>query len=198
MKRSLSLSQSKDQISLSNDKNDHKMKKIKTSSLPEEDDHVLEEVLSDENLLFEVLKHVDAKTLGTASCVSKQWNVTAQDERLWEMICTQHWTNMGCGQKQLRSVVLALGGFRSLHAHYLWPLSKPSISTSVSPSSSSITVAAASRSLWPCLPPTRTIGLSKPVVAPKTRWGKDEVQLSLSLLSIRYYEKMSCNNNRKK
>nr|DAD32291.1 TPA_asm: hypothetical protein HUJ06_011142 [Nelumbo nucifera] len=43
----------------------------------------------------------------------------ACDERLWELVCTQHWTNTGCGNQQLRSMVLALGGFRCLHSHCL-------------------------------------------------------------------------------
>ncbi|XP_071693489.1 F-box protein GID2-like [Rutidosis leptorrhynchoides] len=153
----------------------------------------------DDNLLYEILKHVDAKTLGAVSCVSKQFNRTANDERLWEMICTQHWmNNMTCNNNQLRSVVLALGGFRRLHAHYLWPLSKPTVSTVVLPSCST-TVAAATA--WPSLAPQpqpqlqRPIALSKPN-SPKTRWGKDEVQLSLSLLSIRYYEKMNFRNRK--
>ncbi|KVF79523.1 F-box protein GID2-like [Cynara cardunculus var. scolymus] len=175
---------------------DGKMKKIKPS---EEDPAPVteagtEDVLLDENLLYEVLKHVDARTLGAASCVSRQWHRTARDERLWELICTRHWTNMGCGNNQLRSVVLALGGFRRLHAHYLWPLSKPS---TTSQSSSTISAAAvASSSSWPCLPPPRTTDLSKPT-SPKTRWVKDEVQLSLSLLSIRFYVKMNYNNRSK-
>ncbi|KAI3522224.1 hypothetical protein L1887_11708 [Cichorium endivia] len=153
-------------------------------------------VLLDENLLYEVLKHVDARTLGAAGCVNKQWHRTAQDERLWELICTRHWANIGCGNNQLRSVVLALGGFRRLHSHYLWPLSKPSTSAATSSSSSTV-AAAASSSAWPCLPPPRTIVPSKPTAtAAKTRWGKDEVQLSLSLLSIRYYEKMNFNTRK--
>ncbi|XP_010439070.1 PREDICTED: F-box protein GID2-like [Camelina sativa] len=106
----------------------------------------------DENLVYEVLKHVDARTLALSSCVSKIWHKTAQDERLWELICTRHWANIGCGQNQLRFVVLALGGFRRLHSRYLWPLSSPN---------------------------------------PRARVGKDELKLSLSLLSIQYYEKMS-------
>ncbi|KDP41672.1 hypothetical protein JCGZ_16079 [Jatropha curcas] len=128
----------------------------------------------DENLLFEVLKHVDARTLGRAACVSKQWHRTVKDERLWELICTRHWANIGCGNQQLRSVVLALGGFRRLHSQYLWPLSKPQSSSMASSSSSS----------WAPFP--AMIGSKPPA-----RWGKDEVHLSLSLLSIRYYEKMN-------
>ncbi|KAJ0785664.1 putative F-box domain-containing protein [Helianthus annuus] len=153
-------------------------------------------VLMDENLLFEVLKHVDARTLGAAACVNTRWHQTAQDERLWELICTRHWANIGCGSDQLRIVVLALGGFRCLHSHYLLPLSKPS--ALVASSSSSSTVAAAtSSSVWPCLPlPPRTVTPTKPAAA-KTRWGKDEIQLSLSLLSIRYFEKLRYNNRNK-
>ncbi|CAI9267104.1 unnamed protein product [Lactuca saligna] len=151
-------------------------------------------VLNDENLLYEVLKHVDAKTLGAAACVSRQWHRTAQDERLWELICTRHWANIGCGSNQLRLVVLALGGFRCLHSNYLLPLSKPSISVATSSSSSTV-AAATSSSAWPCLPPPpqRAIVPAKSTTA-KTRWGKDEIQLSLSLLSIRYFEKLNYNN----
>ncbi|PKI79356.1 hypothetical protein CRG98_000234 [Punica granatum] len=136
----------------------------------------------DENLLFEVLKHVDARTLAAASCVSKLWHRTAQDERLWELICTRHWANIGCGNQQLRSVVLALGGFRRLHSLYLLPLTKPQ---SVSASSST--------SAWPAAAPPRPF---PPMISakPPARWGKDEVHLSLSLLSIRYYEKMNFNS----
>ncbi|XP_030537990.1 F-box protein GID2 isoform X2 [Rhodamnia argentea] len=129
----------------------------------------------DENLLFEVLKHVDARTLAMSACVSKLWHRTAQDERLWELICTRHWPNIGCGNQQLRSVVLALGGFKRLHSLYL-PLSKQQ-----QPGS-------ASASAWaPPLPPM--MGVKQPI-----RWGKDEVHLFLSLLSIRCYEKMNFTN----
>ncbi|KAL2924686.1 F-box protein GID2 [Bienertia sinuspersici] len=137
----------------------------------------------DENLLYEVFKHADAKTLALASCVSKQWHHTAQDERLWELICTRHWSNsINCGTQQLRSVVLALGGFRRLHALYLSKTAAtnpvfPTLSPSSSPSSSLIQA--------------RVVKGNG-----NKRWGKDEVNLSLSLLSIRYYEKMNSANKR--
>lgn len=159
---------------------DQKMKKIKSES--ESSSSIadkIESVLLDENLLYEVLKHADARTIGTAASVNKQWHKTSQDERLWELICTKQWANIGCGKQQLRSVVLALGGFRRLHALYLWPLAKPAV---VAP------VNQATTSAWPCLP--APVSKSGPAMA-KKRWGKDEVHLSLSLLSIRYYEKMN-------
>ncbi|XP_071731408.1 F-box protein GID2-like [Rutidosis leptorrhynchoides] len=185
MKRSISCSQ--DPVNVDGGK---MKKKIREDPSPEE---TALTVLLDENLLYEILKHVDARTLGAVGCVNRQWNRTAQDERLWELICTKHWANIGCGNTQLRSVVLALGGFRRLHSHYLWPLSKPSTSATVATSSANSTVVAPSA--WPCLPPPRAIVPAKPT-AVKTRWGKDEVQLSLSLLSIRYYEKMNFNNRK--
>lgn len=150
-----------------------------------------EAVLLDENLLYEVLKHVDPRTLAASACVSKQWKKTAEDERLWEMICTEHYAK---DPLQLRAVVLALGGFRRLYSLYLWPLLKPSSSSSSSSSSSAAPQPSAST--WPCLPlaqiPAKTTAGSV-----KARWGKDEVNLSLSLLSIRYYEKMNFNNRTK-
>ncbi|XP_074320901.1 F-box protein GID2-like [Silene latifolia] len=128
----------------------------------------------DENLLYEIFKHADARTLAVFSCVSKIWNRTAQDERLWELICTRRWidVNHGGGEKQLRSVVLALGGFRRLYSLYL---SKTAGSASVA---ASAPLAAGGR-------------------RGSKRWGKDEVNLSLSLLSIQFYEKMNNNNKGK-
>ncbi|KAH1109726.1 hypothetical protein GLYMA_04G042900v4 [Glycine max] len=164
---------------------DRKMKKKAKAVENEDDNGERVEGLAhfDDNLLFEVLKHVDARTLAMSGCVNKQWHKTAQDERLWELICTKQWANTGCGEQQLRSVVLALGGFRRLHALYLFPLSKPQ----QTPSSSSSSTSSSSSSAWgPTIP---QVIRSKPL-----RLGKDEVHLSLSLLSIRYYEKMNFNN----
>ncbi|KAI3412888.1 uncharacterized protein J3R85_016784 [Psidium guajava] len=107
-----------------------------------------------------------------AACVSKRWRRTAQDERLWELIWIRHWPKIGCG-KQLRSVVLALGGFKRLHSLYL-PLFKQQQRGS------------ASASAWapPPLPPMMG-------AKPPTTWGKDEMNLCLSLLSIGWYENMN-------
>lgn len=159
--------------------NDDKKKKFKH----EDESTVVETtnpVLTDENLLYEILKHADARTLGAAACINKKWNKTVEDEELWELICTKQWANIGCSMQQLRPVVLALGGFRRLHAHYLWSLAKPAeekLGSSVI------------RSDWPCVP-APVVKVKSGVVAPRARWGKDEVNLSLSLLSIRYFEKM--------
>lgn len=182
MKRSLS----DDAAPASGD--DRKMKKVKLAECDGAPENRTAEnsggsVYFDENLLFEVLKHVDAMTLAMAGCVSKQWNKTAKDERLWELICTRQWVNTGCSEEQLRTVVLALGGFRRLHALYLGPLSRPKTrSTSASASSSS--------SSWASVPK---------VIRPKpqSRLGKDEVHLSLCLMSISCYEKMNFNKKKR-
>ncbi|CAK9139470.1 unnamed protein product [Ilex paraguariensis] len=167
-------------------------KKMKKTKPQEDNDEASEDrkdfvLLDDENLLYEVLKHADARTIATAACVSKQWHKTAEDERLWELICTKHWIDIGYGNQQLRSVVLALGGFRRLYSLYIRPLLKP-------PSSSS---ASSSSSTWPCLPPTPPLVPARSTANNKTRWGKDEVNLTLSLLSIRYYEMMNFANRGK-
>lgn len=160
-----------------------------------------------EDLVFEVLRHADAATLARAACVSKQWRRTAEDERLWEGVCTRRWTNMGCGVLQLRSVVLALGGFRRLHSLYLLPLlHRPCSSVTVTAQQNSFS---SSSSLLPIMPfssitppASASTSVSSPSPSPsrtatqkRARWGKDEVNLSLSLLSIQhYYEKMGMNS----
>ncbi|GLT93545.1 hypothetical protein SLE2022_113350 [Rubroshorea leprosula] len=150
-----------------------KVKKIK-DEVGEDGDEETGFVNLDENLLFEVLKHVDARSLGMAACVSKLWHKTAQDERLWELICARHWADIGYGTQQLRSVVLPLGGFRRLHSLYVWPLSKPQTGS-------------ASSSNW---------GSVSRIIKSKqaAQLGKDEVQLCLSLLSTQYFEKMNFTN----
>lgn len=177
------------------------MKKVKVEEEEEVEDVGVAGFTSlDDNLIFEVMKHVDARTLGMALCVSKQWHKTAQDERLWELICTRHWNNIGCGNQQLRSVVLALGGFRRLHSLYIWPLTKPPpqiASASSSTSSSSSSLPSCSSSSGSSSSPWAAAAPLKPMVGgakPNARWGKDEVNLSLSLLSIRFYEKMNYSN----
>lgn len=104
-----------------------------------------------EDLLYEVLRRVDERTLGAAACVSPRWRRLAQDERIWESVCLRHWAALGCAPGQLRSVVLALGGFRKLYTSYLAP-----------------TVA------------TRSGGSRR-------RWSRDELQMSLSMLSVGYF-----------
>ncbi|KAL6532938.1 hypothetical protein OROGR_013898 [Orobanche gracilis] len=147
-----------------------------------------EAVLLDENLLYEVLRRVDdGPTLAKAASVSRQWRRTAHDERIWELICTRHYNR---SRTQLRAVVSALGGFRRLYSSHLWPLLNPA---SASSSSSSAPIASASP--WHCLPPTAAPGPG--TSKSKARWGKDEVNLSLSLLSIKYFEKMSFNQRSK-
>ncbi|TQD79595.1 hypothetical protein C1H46_034866 [Malus baccata] len=109
----------------------------------------------DDNLIFEVFKHVDARTLGMAS------------------------------SQQLRYVVLTLGGFWRLHTHYIWHLSKVSSSSSFVPSFSS--VASSSTLPWATAPGKSMLNL-KPSSA---KWGKDEVNMLLSLFLIRFYKKMN-------
>nr|ULB12956.1 GID2 protein [Aegilops tauschii subsp. tauschii] len=69
-----------------------------------------------EDVMFEVLRRVEPRTLAAAACVSQGWRVLAQDERLWEAPCVREWTGLGFSEQLLRAVVLPFGGFRRLHA----------------------------------------------------------------------------------
>ncbi|KAM1005066.1 hypothetical protein ACFX2C_005194 [Malus domestica] len=105
----------------------------------------------DDNLIFEVFKHVDAPTLGMASCVSRQWHKMTEDERLWKLICTGHYW--------LRQPTAEIYGprFRQVHAHYIWRLSKASSFSSFVPSFSS--AASSSASHWAMTPEKSMLNL---------------------------------------
>ncbi|XP_052141958.1 F-box protein GID2 [Oryza glaberrima] len=117
-----------------------------------------------EDLVFEVLRRAEARTLAAAACVSRGWRQLAEDERLWEAACVREWANLGFSERQLRAVVLSLGGFRRLHAVYIRPLQRRGAGV------------------------PRQQGRRQPPV----RLGRDQVQLSLSLFSIGFFQNMPC------
>ncbi|KAG6469809.1 hypothetical protein ZIOFF_070740 [Zingiber officinale] len=129
-----------------------------------------------EDLVLEVLKRADAHTVGRAACVCRIWRRLAEDDRLWEAVCTRDWVSLPYSEMQLRSVVLGLGGFRRLHSLFILPLlgHRP---------------AAAS----PSLAPPSASPISR---RPNSRTGKDEVQLSLALLSLNFFGKLNSKGNR--
>jgi len=114
-----------------------------------------------EDVIFEVLRRAEARTLAAAACVSQGWRQLAEDERLWEAACVREWANLGFSEQQLRAVVLSLGGFRRLHAVYIRPLQQRG--------------AGAPRQGRRQLP---------------VRLGRDQVQLSLSLFSIGFFQSL--------
>ncbi|KAL5213138.1 hypothetical protein ABZP36_023985 [Zizania latifolia] len=115
-----------------------------------------------EDLIFEVLRRAEARTLAAAACVSRGWRQLAEDERLWEAACVREWANLGFSERQLRAVVLSLGGFRRLHAVYIRPLQRRGSGVPRQPGRSQLPV----------------------------RLGRDQVQLSLSLFSIGFFQNM--------
>uniref|UniRef100_A0A452YHM4 F-box domain-containing protein n=2 Tax=Aegilops tauschii subsp. strangulata TaxID=200361 RepID=A0A452YHM4_AEGTS len=57
-----------------------------------------------EDLMFEVLRRAEARTLASAACVSRGWRALAQDERLWEAACVREWADLGFSEQQLRAL----------------------------------------------------------------------------------------------
>nr|BAK08355.1 predicted protein [Hordeum vulgare subsp. vulgare] len=118
-----------------------------------------------EDLMFEVLRRAEARTLASAACVSRGWRALAQDERLWEAACVREWADLGFSEQQLRAVVLSLGGFRRLHAVSIRPIQRRRAGA----------------------PPAQGRGRRQ---QPPARLGRDQVQLSLSLFSIGFFQNM--------
>jgi len=117
-----------------------------------------------EDLVFEVLMRAEARTLAAAACVSRGWRVLARDERLWEAACVRDWAYTGSSEQMLRTVVLSLGGFRRLHEMYIRPVQQRAAGAP---------------------PPGQQQRRQLPV-----RMGRDQVQVSLSLLSTSFFLNM--------
>jgi len=132
-----------------------------------------DEVANNVDMLNEIFKHLDGVSLAMASCVTKKWKQATDDEGLWEAICTRHWPSTASSQSgQLKSVVVALGGFRRLYVNCLHPLLSRNNSNYKHLKSGSISQEPSSSSS-------------------KQKWSKDEVYLSLSLFSIDCYERIA-------
>ncbi|KAJ3679115.1 hypothetical protein LUZ60_017126 [Juncus effusus] len=109
-----------------------------------------------EDLIYEILRRADERTLGAAACVSTRWKRLAADERLWEAVCVKHWAAICSSAAQLRHVVITLGGFRKIYTSLLHPL----------------------------------VGVRNGGGV-RRRWSRDELQMSLAMMSVGMFGKMS-------
>ncbi|KAK1431095.1 hypothetical protein QVD17_14322 [Tagetes erecta] len=65
------------------------------------------------DLLIEILQRLDGRSLSTAACVCKKWWSIVKNDSLWEHLCFRQLSmppSVG-----IRSVVMALGGYRRLY-----------------------------------------------------------------------------------
>ena len=105
------------------------------------------------DILEEIMKHMDAKSLGIISCVSKGCQKAAESEYVWKILCTHILPSSVLETERLQSLVSIMGGFKRLYMNFLHPLHSYS-----------------HHNLFSSL-------------------DEDVVRLSLSLLSVDYYER---------
>ncbi|OWM79744.1 F-box protein SNE [Punica granatum] len=110
------------------------------------------------DILVEVLKRLDGRSLCAAACVCRLWRALADADSVWEHLCLRRVPSLPSSSPGVRPVVSALGGYRRLYMlcvrHLLTRLSND----------------------------------------PGSRWRAssawDELQLSLSLFCVDYYERL--------
>ncbi|KAI3755667.1 hypothetical protein L1987_55473 [Smallanthus sonchifolius] len=113
------------------------------------------------DLLIEVLQRLDGRSLGAAACVCRKWCSIVRNDSLWEHLCFRQLPMPP--SVAVRSVVLALGGYRRLYVVCVRPV--------------------VSR-----LKRRRSSGVESEVV--RRVWNQREVELSLSLFCVEYYERL--------
>ncbi|KAI3465537.1 hypothetical protein Pfo_022200 [Paulownia fortunei] len=64
------------------------------------------------DVLIEILKRLDDRSLGVAACVCRLWCALTRNDSLWEHLCFRHLSPPPDG---VRTVVEALGGYRRLY-----------------------------------------------------------------------------------
>ncbi|GLJ32795.1 hypothetical protein SUGI_0660370 [Cryptomeria japonica] len=82
-------------------------------------------VTNNVDILNEIFKHLDAASLGKVACVSSKWRQATEEEALWEAICKRQWHRAApaaSAPRQLKSVVVALGGFKRLYVNFIHPI----------------------------------------------------------------------------
>lgn len=112
----------------------------------------------DVDILIEILKRLDGRSLCVAACVCRLWCNLSRDDSLWEELCFRRVSNPP-PPPSVRPVVLALGGYKRLYMVCLRPLL------------------------------TRLAELTRSRRVKRT-WTRDELQLSLSLFCVDYYERL--------
>ncbi|XP_031106801.1 F-box protein SNE-like [Ipomoea triloba] len=118
------------------------------------------------DVLIEILKRLDGRSMGAAACVCRLWCAISRNDSLWEHLCFRH---VSPPPEGVRTVVTALGGYRRLYMVCVRPV--------VSRLSS-----------W-------RIGLAAAAESSDRVWTRNEVELSLSLFCVDYYERVLLGDN---
>ncbi|KAH7859481.1 hypothetical protein Vadar_001650 [Vaccinium darrowii] len=119
------------------------------------------------DILIEILKRLDGRSIATAACVCRLWLSIARSDRLWESLCFRHVSPPP--PPGIRPVVEALGGYRRLYTACLRPvLSRLSRRKRLRSGGSG--------------------GGDAEVV--RRVWRRHEVELSISLFCVDYYERL--------
>ena len=71
------------------------------------------------DILIEILKRLDGRSLGVAACVCRLWCTIARNDSLWEDLCFRH---VSPPPSRVRSIVVALGGYKRLYMACVRPV----------------------------------------------------------------------------
>ncbi|KAL6982448.1 hypothetical protein U1Q18_044308 [Sarracenia purpurea var. burkii] len=116
------------------------------------------------DIMLEILKRLDGRSLGAAACVCRLWRSVARNDWVWEHLCFRHVSPPP--EPGVRLVVEAMGGYQRLYMVCLRPV---------------LSRLARMKRLG--------LGGDGEEVARQVM-SRHEVELSLSLFSVAYYERL--------
>ncbi|KAG9145465.1 hypothetical protein Leryth_021462 [Lithospermum erythrorhizon] len=124
------------------------------------------------DILIEIMKRLDDRSLGVASCVCRLWCSITMNDSLWEHLCFRHhYPSISASPPPqlplaLKPLVHALGGYRRLYMLCVRPLL-------LRRRRSRLMYHHHDNGVW---------------------WTRQELELSLSLFCVDYYERMLIGN----
>lgn len=119
------------------------------------------------DILIEILKRLDGRSIAAAACVCRLWLSVARSNWLWENLCFRHVSPPP--PPGVRPVVEALGGYRRLYTACLRPV---------------LTRLSRRKRL------RSGSGAGGDAEAARRVWRRHEVELSISLFCVDYYERL--------
>ncbi|GAB2274995.1 hypothetical protein Dimus_009763 [Dionaea muscipula] len=128
------------------------------------------------DVLVEILKRLDARSLGVAACVCRLWCSITRNDAVWEHLCFRH-VSPPPSSSGVKTVVVALGGYKRLYMVCVQPaLSR--LDRRMKKQQQQLRVLGAAAG------PGHDSEVSRRV------WRRHGAQLSLSLFCVDYYEKL--------
>ncbi|CDP19669.1 unnamed protein product [Coffea canephora] len=152
----------------------HEKDEMETGSIFEDEVSKKPKLCINDNMdvLIEILKRADGRSLGVAACVCRLWRAITRNDSLWEHLCFRHFSPP---PEAVKKMVVALGGYKRLYMVCVRPV---------------LNRLFGKFRRMKVLKGSGEGGCESDSDLVRRVWTRQEVELSLSLFCVDYYERV--------